>query len=234
MAPGKLGGEAGRMRFVADVPAKNSEFLDHVEIILMNGINRKLRGLALAVLAATVLLSQAQAAPLVSINPATQNINVGDIANIDIVVSGLTDPVGGFSLKLTFSDSIVAGDSYLNDPDVKMGVLSLDLSQGFSGDELELFFVADPAETEASLAGAQGGSFRLATVSFEGLVNGLSPLRLSDVVLSNWDGTETLPGVGTRNGEICVGGNCAIPEPTTLLLVGSALGALAWRRRKPA
>jgi len=82
-------------------------------------------------------------------------------------------------------------------------------------------------ETEASLAAAQGASFRLATVSFKGLANGLSLLTLSNVVLSNWDGSATLREVGARNGEICVGGNCAVPEPATLLLIGSALGGAA-------
>ncbi len=158
----------------------------------MNGMNRMLRGMALAALAAASLLSQA--APVVSVNPASQTINIGDTASVDIIVSGLTDPTGGFSLTLDFNDSFLKAISYLNDPDAKMGAAPLDMSGGFSGGSLDLFFVADATETEASLAAAQGASFTLATISFEGLANGLSPLKLSNVVLSNWDGTETLRG----------------------------------------
>ena len=107
----------------------------------MNGINRKLRGLALAALAATSLLSQA--APVVSVSPATQTIGIGDPASIAIIVSGLTDPMGGFSLTLGFNSSFLSSVSFLNDPDGKMGAAPLDLSGGFSGGSLDLFFVAD-------------------------------------------------------------------------------------------
>jgi len=208
----------------------------------MKTISRTLRVLAATALAATVLLSQAVASPVVSISPVTQTIGVGGFATIDIIVSGLTDPTGGFSLTLNYNNTILSGDSYTNDPDGKMGALPVDLSGGFIGGgtlHLDLFFVADPTETEASLAASEGAGFRLATVTFKGLVDGLSPLTLSDVVLSNWDGTATLAGIGSLNGEVCVnsaGGPCAAaPEPGTMLLVGSALSALAIiRRRKQA
>ena len=114
---------------------------------------------------------------------------------------------------------------------------SNDFSGGFSGGSLDLYYIANVAEDETSLAALQGASFTLATVQFDGLANGLSPLRLSEVTLSNWNGDETRPNVD-RRGEICVapaGANCNIinvPEPTSMLLVGTALGALALRRRK--
>jgi hypothetical protein len=197
----------------------------------MNGMNRKLRGLALAALAAASLLSQA--APVVSVSPAAQTINIGDTTSVDIIVSGLTEPTGGFSLTLGFNSSFLTDVSFFNDPGTTMGAEPLDLSGGFSGGSLDLFFVADATETEASLAAAQGASFTLATVSFQGAANGLSPLKLSDVVLSNWNGDETLAEVGTRNGEICVGGNCNnVPEPASMVLVGAALGAMALLRRR--
>ena len=202
----------------------------------MKIVSRTLRVLAATALAATVLLSQAVAAPLVSIVPADQTINNGDPASVDIIVSGLTDPVGGFSFNLIFDDTIVEGTTYVNDPDGTMGAAPFEFSFGFlggTGSPLDIFFGADPTETEASLALSQGVSFTLTRVNFLGIANGLSPLSLRGVVLSNWDGTETLPGVQTQDGRICVGGNCAtVPEPATLLLFGIALGGLAVVRRR--
>ena len=205
----------------------------------MKTISRTLRMLAATALSATVLLSQAVASPIVSIVPSDQTINVGDPATIDIIVSGLdagTGPVGGFSFNLVFNGVVLTGVTYTNDPDTKMGAVPLDLSNGFTGgagSPLDIFFVADANETEATLAASQGASFRLTHVEFAGAANGLSLLTLTDVVLSNWNGDSTLDGVEVQNGRICVGGNCAVvPEPATLLLFGSALGGLAIIRRR--
>jgi len=202
----------------------------------MKTISRTLRMLAATALSATVLLSQAVASPIVSIVPNDQTINVGDPASIDIVVSGLTDPVGGFSFTLTFNGVVLTGVAFKNDPGVKMGAAPLDMSGGFAGgtgSPLDSFFVADVTETEASLSASEGASFILATVDFMGAANGLSLLTLTDVVLSNWNGDSTLEGVEVQNGRICVGGNCElVPEPATLLLFGGALGGLAIIRRR--
>ena len=208
----------------------------------MKRINRTLRLLAVTAVALGTLLPTAPAQAItVSVSPATQTINVGDPASIDIVVSGLTQPadaVGGFSLKLGFNNALLSGVSYLNDPGGKMGAVPLDLSTGFAGGLLDLFFVADASETQATLAASQGASFTLARVSFTGLAPGLSPLTLSNVVLSNWDGTATLRGVQTSNGNICVAavganGCPQVPEPGTLaLLTLGMLGmGLTCRRR---
>jgi hypothetical protein len=207
----------------------------------MKTIHRTLQRLALAALAATAFVSQAEAAPVVSISPASQTIGVGGNAAVDIIVSGLslTDPTGGFSLTLGFNNSFVSGVSFMNDPGTKMGAVRLDLSGGFSGAALDLFFVADATATLASLAAAEGTSFTLATLSFKGIAEGLSPLTLSNVVLSNWNGDSDLAGVSAVNGSICVsnGEACvinAVPEPETVLLLAGGLVALALRRRRAA
>lgn len=201
----------------------------------MKSIHRTLQRLALAALTATAFLSQVEAAPVVSISPATQNVAVGSPAAINIIVSGLTDPTGGFSLTLGFNSSFLSGVSFVNDPLGKFGAVPLDLSLGFSGGSLDLFFVADVNSTPAGLSAAQGASFTLATVNFLGLSDGLSPLTLANVVLSNFDGSADLLGVTSTNGEICVGRcdiSTPIPEPETYLLFAAGLSALALRRRR--
>jgi PEP-CTERM motif len=202
----------------------------------MKTFSRTLQMLAATALATTVLLSQAVASPIVSIVPSDQTKNIGDHPTIDIIVSGLTEPVGGFSFTLSFNDAILSGDGYNNAPGGKMGAAPLDLSGGFAGgagSPLDIFFVADPTADQAGLSGLQGPSFTLTSVFFTAVANGLSNLTLTDVVLSNWDGTATLAGVEVQNGRICVGGNCQqAPEPATLLLLGGALGALGIIRRR--
>jgi hypothetical protein len=197
------------------------------------------RSLAALALAAAGFLGVAQAAPVVSINPATQDLDVGVQTTVEIVVSGLTQPadaIGGFDITLDFDDSVLTGISYAIDPAATMG-LGDDFSFGFSGGSLSLIYLADLLLDQNDAAAAQGASFVLAKVTFEGLANGLSPLTLSYVDLSDFDGLSLLQDAN-RDGSICVGGNCTVPEPGTYGLAGVALLAAGWagraRRRKQA
>lgn len=210
----------------------------------MHNFLSNFRSLAVLALAAAGFLGTAQAAPVVSISPASQDLAIGAQTTVDIIVSGLTQPadaVGGFEITLDFDDSLLSGIGFVLDPTGAMGAFDAfnDFSFGFSGGSLNLEYLASLDEDQASLAALQGSSFVLATVTFEGVANGLSPLSLSLTDLSDFLGDSLLLDT-SRNGSICVGGNCGnnVPEPGTYGLAGIALLAAGWagraRRRQQA
>jgi PEP-CTERM motif len=206
----------------------------------MYNFQTTLRSLAALAVAAAGCLGSAHAMPVISISPSTQDVLVGGNASVDIVVSNLTQPgeaIGGFWIQLGFDDSLLAqgpGLGFTVDPDAKMPG-GLDFSFGWDTPgpgSLDLGLLADPGADQAALALLQGGSFRLATVTFTGIANGLSPLTLTVLDLSNADGSGLIDNT-TQNGQICVGGNCGgtVPEPGTYGLAGIALLAAGWAGR---
>lgn len=205
-----------------------------------------LRALASIAVAATAFLSQAQAAPVLSISltPAS-DVAFGGAVGVDIFVSGLTDAMGGYAFDLNYDSGRMLFGSFLADPDTKMGDLAnpaLDISFGNAGASVNFNVLAgftSPGD-EATLAGLQGGGFRLGHVDFTALSSaGFASFDLTGYSLSNYDGSAAFRAVTATGARLCVGpaGSTVpcdqnVPEPMSGLLVAVALGGLALARRQ--
>lgn len=207
--------------------------------------NHALVAIAVAICA---VVSQAQAAPIVSVNLSTSNVQLGSGLGVDINVSGLTGALGGFSFDLDYDGTRFAFSSFLADPDTKMGTALIpagNFSGGNLGNSVNFVVLAGclpgpqplTCVPEATLAGLQGTGFTMGRVGLTATSLGFASLNLRNVFLSDFAGS-SIRDVTARGARVCVSSDgltpCAnvIPEPTTPLLVMAALGALALIRKR--
>ncbi len=169
---------------------------------------------------------------LIEFDPTTQVVGVGDSVDVALVISGLgvdsVPSVGTFDLDISFDPTILAfntvmfGDPVLGDQldlwgfgswtEVVLGVGTVNL--------YELSF-----DTVDDLITYQAHSFTLATLTFDTLAVGASSLDIGINALSDAWGDPLIADV--QSGSIS-----AVPEPATVLLIGTGLVGLGYFRRK--
>ena len=185
-------------------------------------------GLSLA-----VNLNRAQAIGLTFV-PASQDVNTGDTAVVDLQVVGVGDhtfpSVGAFDVTVAFDPSILSfvgatfggflGDLTLVEA---LGTVTPPPPSGV----VNLFEVS--LLSRAELATMQGTSFVIASLSFQAIGGGSSLLSLSKVILSDENG-DALNDPDLLGGVINVtDGSTVVPEPSTLLLFSTCLLGLVLR-----
>lgn len=139
---------------------------------------------------------------------------VYDIDVLDFVSAEYGDPVLGDQLDLAGFGSISVPPSEAPPGTVALGSVSVDLA--------------------TDLDTLQVGEFILATLTFNSVGAGTSPLTLSDVVLSDPLGLQLVTEIVDGSVTVTDPGDPTVPEPSTLILLTSALfgAGIAYRVRR--
>ena len=162
-----------------------------------------------------------------SFNPVNSSGDVGDLFDIDVVISGLEhDDLAEFDLNINYNDTVLLFDTYtLGDG---LGDISSGDADDWSWGDIG-FGTITLAEVSWLLDFSfQADSFTLATVSFIGNSAGNSALSFSSVILGDDLGDPLFATL--ESGSVAV--STPIPEPTTIILLCSGLLGFAGFRKK--
>ena len=180
--------------------------------------------LTLVALLALGAFAYAQGNAKVSVSPATQSVEAGQQAVVQVMIEDVSGLYGA-EVHLTFDPTLLQVSTLTSgtslDPASGSVVSNYDNAAG----------TIDYAITLLAPAPAVDGSGVLCEVTFDTLTDGTSPVAISGAILADATGAQ-IPAA-TNDGEVVVTVPPDIPEAGTLLLLGSGLvGLAAFARRK--
>ena len=190
----------------------------------------------LVILATFMIFYSAGAnATVIGFDPVSQDVLVGSTASVNLVIQDVGDytapSVSTYDLNILFDPTILQFNSAVfgNGLDVwGMGMNARDASVASPG-TLNIYEIS--FDSPDDLNDYQPGSFTLATLSFDALSAGESPLDISINALGDAYGDPL--GADLSSGSITATSAAApVPEPATLFLFLNGLAGIGYFARK--
>jgi len=152
-------------------------------------------------------------------SPAVQGSSVA----VKVMIAGIAD-LYGYQLTLSFNPSVLQATGVTEGAFLGTGGTTFFSGGTINNTTGSISFLFD---TLIGVPTGVTGSGVLATVNFNAVSAGTSPLTFSDVLFLNSASTDI--AVQLANGSLQV---VAIPEPATVLMLGMGLAGLALRHRR--
>lgn len=173
-----------------------------------------------------VVFSSGTQSATLTLAPSSQAIDLNDMLSIDLLISDLGDlsspSLGAFDVDITFDNSILSFNSETFGTMLGLSIQNVNTSAsgviGLSEVSLEL---------TATLDSIQPDSFLLATLMFQGIGEGTTPLGFSSIALSDAIGS-VIPNPAFISSSATV----VVPLPASVWLFLSAFGGLLFMRKK--
>lgn len=174
----------------------------------------------------SVGILSASAVPILSIAPSTAVVQPSQSFSLDISITDALD-LYAFQFDLAFDPAILSAGGITEGPFLPTGGATFFIAGTIDNVTGAITFTADTLQT--AILGVDG-SGTLATVSFQALALGTSPITLSSVVLLDSNLGDIT--ASTADGTVMVS---AVPEPSTwLLIVTGCVGLIdyGWRSQQ--